>query len=114
MEGILLKFFYLLIQVSTDMSLDTLRLSIEETDRELISLISRRMEIALDIADEKKKQGLPVRIPDRAEVVLTRAAGEAEKQGLDPEQVRKIFSILIEMSEDMQSLRRKEENDPGL
>lgn len=96
------------------MSLDTLRTRIEETDHELISLIARRMEIAQAIADEKERQGLPVRIPDRAEVVLTRAASEAEKQGLDPEQVRRIFSLLIEMSEDMQRKRRKEESSQGL
>lgn len=109
MGTFLLIFFRMASQVSTDMSLDILRTRIEETDRELISLISRRMEIAQAIADEKERQGLPVRIPDRAEVVLTRAAGEAEKQGLDPEQVRRIFSLLIEMSEDMQRKRRKEE-----
>lgn len=88
------------------MSLDQLRSSIEDTDRTLVKLIAERMKIARQIALEKERQGLPVRIPERAESVLSGVAEESERQGLDPASVREIFSILIRMSEEMQTSRR--------
>lgn len=84
------------------MSLDQLRVSIEDKDHAIIALIAERMKIVQDIAREKERQGLPVRIPDQANVVLERATAESEKFGLDPVPVRQIFEILVRMSEDYQ------------
>ncbi|MDD1723754.1 MAG: chorismate mutase [Methanospirillum sp.] len=95
-------------RLCTGMSLDQLRSSIEDTDRTLVRLIAERMNIARQIALEKERHGLPVRIPERAESVLSGVAEESRRQGLDPVPVREIFAILIRMSEDMQTSRREE------
>ena len=87
---------------SSDMSLDQLRLSIEEKDHAIITLISERMKIVQDIACEKERLGLPVRVPDQANAVLDRAARESERLDLDPAPVREIFQILVRMSEEFQ------------
>lgn len=92
------------------MSLDQLRLSIEEKDRAIITLISERMEIVRDIAREKECQGLPVRVPNQAHMVLERASSESERLGLDPVSVREIFQILVRMSEEMQEEWREKKD----
>ena len=92
------------------MTLDELRLSIEEKDQAIITLISERMKIVQDIAREKERQGLPVRIPDQAQVVLKRATAESERLGLDPAQVREIFQILVRMSEEKQKQWREKKD----
>ena len=89
------------------MSLDQLRLSIEEKDRAIITLIAERMNIVEEIAREKGKTGLPVRIPDQANAVLDRAIAESEKLDLDPEPIREIFEILVRMSEEFQEQWRQ-------
>ncbi|HOJ95879.1 MAG TPA: chorismate mutase [Methanospirillum sp.] len=89
------------------MSLDTLRSSIEEKDRAIIALIAERMKIVQEIAREKERQGLPVRIPDQANAVLYRATIESNNLGLDPIPIREIFQILIKMSEEFQEQWRE-------
>lgn len=84
-----------------------LRSSVEEKDLAIITLIAERMNIVHDIAKEKERQGLPVRIPDQANAVLDRATAESEKLDLDPEPVREIFQILVRMSEEFQEQWRK-------
>lgn len=84
-----------------------LRSSVEEKDLAIITLIAERMNIVHDIAREKERQGLPVRIPDQANAVLDRATAESEKLDLDPEPVREIFQILVRMSEEFQEQWRK-------
>jgi len=93
------------------MSLDTLRLSIEEKDRAIITLIAERMSIVEEIAREKERQGLPVRIPDQANAVLDRATIESTNLGLDPAPVREIFQILVRMSEEFQEQWRKKKEE---
>jgi chorismate mutase len=89
------------------MSLDILRSSIEEKDRAIITLIAERMDIVKEIAREKERQGLSVRIPDQASAVLDRAMKESANLGLDPAPVREIFQVLVRMSEELQDLLRE-------
>lgn len=89
------------------MQLDELRMAIEEIDLAIIRRISERMKVIQNIASEKERQCLPVRIKDQADAVLSRATMESARLGLDPEPVQEIFSILIRMSEESQSKRRK-------
>jgi len=89
------------------MQLEGLRSAIEEKDREIIRLIAERMKIVQEIAGEKERQGLPVRISDQAQTVLIRACEESAILGIDPVPVKEIFSILIRMSEESQDKHRK-------
>jgi chorismate mutase len=89
------------------MDLEMLRSAVEDKDREIIRFIAERMKIVQEIAFEKERLGLPVRISDQAMNVLKRAEDQAVLSGLDPSPVKEIFSILIQMSEESQSQRRK-------
>ena len=93
------------------MSLDQLRLSIEEKDLAIITLISERMQIVQNIAREKERLGLPVRIPDQADTVLERASTESRRLDLDSAAIREIFQILVRMSEEMQDQYREKKKD---
>jgi chorismate mutase len=88
------------------MTLQELRGEIEAVDRDVLRLIRARMDIAVRIAEEKIVLGLPTRDPERADMVLSEVSVQAEVLGLDPNQVRDIFLILIRMSEDLQDRKR--------
>ena len=88
------------------MTLEELREEIESVDLEIIRLIRARMDVALKIAEEKSSTGIPTRVPDRVEAVLTHVTKEAERSGIDPDPVRKIFTMLIRMSEELQDKKR--------
>ncbi len=89
-----------------DMSLQELREEIGAVDQEIMQLISRRMDIALRIAESKSETGLPTRDPERVEEVLSAVSRQAVSLGLDPVPVRDIFALLIRMSEDLQDRKR--------
>jgi len=84
------------------MSLDTVRTDIGRVDTEIIRLIAERQELARKIAQIKSKERIPVHDERRASVVLDSVSRQAEECRIDPVAVRKIFEILIAMSEDRQ------------
>lgn len=84
------------------MSLDTVRADITRVDTEIIRLIAQRQELALKIAQIKSKERIPIHDERRAGAVLESVVNQAEKNRIDPVAVRKIFEILIAMSEDRQ------------
>ena len=57
------------------MDLNQLRAQIDEVDDQLISLVTRRMDIAADIAAYKKEHNLPVLNVDEAISVVASAPG---------------------------------------
>jgi chorismate mutase len=90
------------------MSLDKVRAEITEVDTGIIRLIARRQELAGQIAKIKIGSRIPVRDEKRAAKVLDFASETAAEYNLDPVAVRKIFEILIAMSEDLQKERSGE------
>jgi len=54
--------------------------------------------VAESIARVKKERGMPVHDPEREEKVLERVGDRAEALDLDPEDVRDVFELLMEMS----------------
>lgn len=54
------------------MTLDEIRVQIDEIDRELVPLIKRRMECSLAVAEIKKKENLPIYHPEREKQILDR------------------------------------------
>lgn len=81
------------------MDLTEARSRIEEIDMKIISLISERSDLALEVAEAKRHAGVAVRDEDQKEKVITRAVDRAEECGLDPEPVKEIFELLILMNE---------------
>ena len=84
------------------MNLEEVRSAIEDTDREIITLIAKRQEYSSAIAAEKKRSGSSVRDEVQREKVLKRAASFAAEKGLDEDAVVQIFEILVEMNEKAQ------------
>mgnify|MGYP006300925203 CR=1 FL=1 len=55
------------------MSIEDARKTVDEIDKDIVRLLSRRADAALRIGREKRKEGLPVCDPSREEDVLKRA-----------------------------------------
>lgn len=85
------------------MDLKQLRKQIDKIDDSLVSLFSERMNIAAQIADYKKENGLPVFVPQREREKL---ADVAEKAGDEmANYTRVLYSMLFELSRSYQSKR---------
>jgi chorismate mutase len=94
------------------MPLKELRTRIEKLDIELIDLIEKRTDLAKDVLDAKKGEGKAINDIDQNKVVLDRVTNAATERGLDGEQVRRIFEILIQMNIERQHELSGEGNLP--
>ena len=84
------------------MSLDAVRAEISRVDTGIIQLIAERQLLADKIARIKIAKGIPIHDQPRTVKVLESVSGQAVELQIDPVAVRKIFEILIAMSEDRQ------------
>lgn len=87
------------------MDINELRQQINGIDDELVSLFTKRMDIAAQIADYKKEHNLPIFVPAREREILKDVA---EKAG--PEMAnytRVLYSLLFELSRSYQSKRNE-------
>ncbi|MGA2918357.1 chorismate mutase [Methanoregula sp.] len=91
------------------MSLEQVRTEISRVDAGIIRLIAERQELANQVAHIKIKNGIAVHDEKRSAEVLSLVFDQAVERKIDPVAVRKIFEILITMSEE----RQKEFTDDG-
>lgn len=84
------------------MTIEEIRTEIDLLDNRIIGLIAERQAIAGRMAREKYLAGLPVRDEARRGALLDRIFNEAVEQNVNPVMVRKIFEILMDMSEERQ------------
>jgi chorismate mutase/prephenate dehydrogenase len=75
--------------------LDALREQIKETDRELLALAARRISLARQVGEEKRRADLPIVDYAQERVVLERARAAADASGLDPQVAETILTALI-------------------
>ena len=80
------------------MSLDELRDEIEEIDAEIVESIARRTYVVESVAQVKKERGMDIHDPEREEAVLDRVAERAVALDIDPDDVRDIFELLMDIS----------------
>ena len=80
------------------MSLEKLREQLSAVDVELVSLIGKRQRIVGDIGRDKRMSGQATRDYQREKVVLDMARQQADIQGVDPNVVDEIMSLLIRSS----------------
>lgn len=76
-----------------DEELENLREEIDSIDKEIVSLIERRVEVAKKIGVIKRKKGLAVSDPAREKQVLKNASSET---GLDKGFVKNLFKSIME------------------
>lgn len=84
------------------MSFDQLRQQIDENDKQIIALLAHRQELAAEVAHLKKISGKKIFDPKREKEVLDQAQKNAQKKGVDPKLVRKIFTELMKASREQQ------------
>ena len=79
-------------------SMDELRHQIDKLDVKIIELLANRSEFIDRATELKKSNGMPARIPERIENVVSNARIAAEGLDLDADLVEKIWRILIDWS----------------
>ena len=79
-------------------SMDELRHQIDKLDVKIIELLANRSEFIDRATELKKSNGMPARIPERIETVVSNARNAAEELNLDADLVEKIWRILINWS----------------
>ncbi len=94
------------------MPLKEIRAKIEKLDTHLLNLIEQRTALARDVLDAKKAAGMPINDVEQNRVVLDRVANAATERGLDGEEVKRIFEILIKMNIERQHELSGEGNLP--
>lgn len=94
------------------MPLKEIRAKIEKIDAQILKLIDQRTALAKDVLDAKKAEKKPINDADQNKVVLERVANMATERGLDGEEVKRIFEILIQMNIERQHEMSGEGNLP--
>ena len=79
-------------------SMDELRHQIDKLDVKIVELLANRSEFIDRASELKKSNGMPARIPERIESVVSNARNAAEELDLDANLVEKIWRILIDWS----------------
>jgi chorismate mutase len=94
------------------MPLKEVRAKIDKLDNQILNLIEHRTALAKDVLEAKKAEGKPINDVEQNKIVLDRVANAATEKGLDGEQVRQIFEILIRMNIERQHELSGEGNLP--
>ena len=79
-------------------SMDELRHQIDKLDVQVVELLANRSKFIDRATELKKSNGMPARIPERIESVVSNARNAAEELDLDADLVEKIWRILIDWS----------------
>lgn len=87
--------------------LEALRTEIRALDEELIRLVGRRRDLALEIGKRKAELGLPVLDPSQEARVVRRAAEVAREVGVDEELTRDVIWRIIASARDAQEGRTR-------
>jgi len=94
------------------MPLKEIRIKIEKIDVHILDLIEQRTGLAKDVLEAKKAQGKSINDVEQNKVVLERVSNLATERGLDGEEVKRIFDILIKMNIERQHELSGEGNLP--
>ncbi len=88
-----------------NLDLKDYREQIDEIDREIVALLTKRFGIVKSIADYKKKNNLQILDKKREKVVLEEKLNLAQKNNLDEEFVVDIFEKIMEQSKKIQNTK---------
>lgn len=84
---------------------------IEGIDREIITLLARRLTVGKRTGDLKRRAGLPILDPTREAAVIRRVTTVARDVGLPSEPVREVFWQIIGMSRQIQQDARSDRGE---
>jgi len=83
--------------------IDDLRKEIDQLDLDLIKLLAKRMDLSVQIGDEKKSSGEEVHQKTREMTVLDTAKLQANSIGLSETLVTDIYTLIFTESRRLQS-----------
>jgi len=72
------------------------RARIDDLDAQIVALLGQRFGIINEVAKLKAERGIAPILPARIEEVVAHARAKAEKAGVDPDLVEKIYRIIID------------------
>ncbi len=81
-----------------DRELARIREGIDAADRDLIDLLARRRDLVAQVADLKRRNGLPVYVPEREAELLRARRAEAEAQDVPPALVEDVLRRVMRES----------------
>lgn len=87
-----------------------LRSKVDECDEELLSVLSRRMELCRKIGEYKHQNGLQIVQPARYSRLLSSLAERGQKVGLEPEFVKDFLELIHDESVRLQISSQKKSN----
>ena len=70
---------------------------IDDLNVELVGLLRRRVDAALEVGRVKRRHGRPVRDPAREEAVLGQVRTLAAGRGLDPDGIERVLRDVIRL-----------------
>jgi 4-amino-4-deoxychorismate mutase len=74
------------------------RRQIDDLDDRIVDLLAQRMEIIREVGALKFRENIDAVLKDRVDEVRERAVARGCEKGLDPDLVRRLYSILIDYS----------------
>lgn len=83
------------IFMSEEMNLPTIREKIDEVDRELVTLLLKRFKLVSKVPEVKKRLDLKTIDMERETYILSTVTKLAEEGGLDGSYMRNIFRAII-------------------
>ncbi|WP_413112921.1 chorismate mutase [Thaumasiovibrio sp. DFM-14] len=87
-------------------TLDSIRQEINDIDKVLVELLSKRTELALRISELKSNSVSAVQAKDRVELVIANVRKLAKEQGGNEDFIEKVYRLIIKELTDMQ-LKKK-------
>jgi len=88
-------------------TLEQYRDQIREVDRQLLSLIKKRLSIGIEVSKVKQAQGLPTIDPDAEQITMTNLMNSATTLGINVPFAKQLGELLIE-----QTIQVQENNKP--
>jgi chorismate mutase len=92
-------------------TIQTLRLGIDEIDRQILALLGERGNLVAKIGREKVRQNIAILQIQRWDAIQTTRQDMAKSRGLSPDFVRKLLNLIHEESIAIQT--REMENSAG-
>lgn len=87
------------------MDLNDIRTAITDTDQQILKLLARRRQLALDVAETKLSQNKPIRDQKREQELLLTLIEQGKTLGLDAHYITRLYHVIIEDSVLQQQVR---------
>jgi 3-deoxy-7-phosphoheptulonate synthase len=78
-----------------ELGIGSRRMEIDRIDREMVRLIAERRAHAVAVAGAKERFGDALRSPTREDEILVNIEAEALRHGLDPDEIRRVFELML-------------------